>query len=536
MASQQGVSAARNAVAIDALFATLDQCVLPGAGVGVAIAGRPVYRRAFGLANMDAPLVLTPSTRMNIGSTTKHFTCLAYMLLCEGGRASPDDLVATHLPELSATARGVTMRHLMSHVSGLRDVHDICYQFSGSDHRKVSALDVLRVYAGMNDVNFEPGANWVYNNGGYSLLGLAVERIAGHPLEDVLRTRIFEPAGMCDTLLRRWQSDFVANSACLHMARDGGGFEKSHPAMAGAGQGGMMSTVDDMLRWLGQLDNPIVGSPATWAAMRDPYRLANGVASGYGLGLINGRYRGLDVLHHGGTVLGGNAQMLKVPAAGLDVVVIVNRHDISAVALGNKLIDVCIANLEPVQSQADSAIATGTYFSARTGRVVELRTSSTNLWAKHGRQIASIDFADIPVEPDASGVLRPVGEGSFQLFALTLHGDRHAPSSITLSECGNVDTLTRVTAGNRNLKVDGRYNSAATGTVLNIADNGSRLESQGQFGAATFRLEHLGGRVWRATSISPSQPWGFAVVQRDDDAALSISTYRNRGLVFERCS
>src|SRR5262245_34637843 len=103
---------------IDAIFASYNQCHLPGMAVGIAVRGKPVYRKGFGLASLELPLVLTPATRIRIGSTSKHFTCLAYLLLCEEGRAAIDDPLGKHLPEVHPIARAVTMRQLMGNISG----------------------------------------------------------------------------------------------------------------------------------------------------------------------------------------------------------------------------------------------------------------------------------------------------------------------------------------------------------------------------------------------------------------------------------
>src|SRR5437762_3490431 len=104
---------------VDAIFAELNQCHLPGAAVGIAIDGIPVYRKGFGLASMELPMVLAPTTRMRIGSTTKHFTCLAFLLLCEEGLAKIDDPLGKFVPELNSVAHHVTIRQLMGNTSGL---------------------------------------------------------------------------------------------------------------------------------------------------------------------------------------------------------------------------------------------------------------------------------------------------------------------------------------------------------------------------------------------------------------------------------
>lgn len=118
---------------IDAIFGQVNQCHLPGAAVGIAIGGRPVYRKGFGLASMESPVVLSAATRIRIASVTKHFTCLAYLLLCEEGKADIDDRLGKHLPELHPVTHDVTMRQLMGHTSGLRDAHDIAWQFNGAE-------------------------------------------------------------------------------------------------------------------------------------------------------------------------------------------------------------------------------------------------------------------------------------------------------------------------------------------------------------------------------------------------------------------
>src|SRR5260370_42404818 len=98
----------------------------------------------------------------------------------------------------------------MGHISGLRDANDIRWRFSGTEH-DITNDELLSFYRDLEDLNASPGTAWSYNNGGYVMLSVAIERITGQPLEDVLRERIFEPAGMRDTMLRRFDSDFVPN-------------------------------------------------------------------------------------------------------------------------------------------------------------------------------------------------------------------------------------------------------------------------------------------------------------------------------------
>jgi len=488
---------------VDAVLAPFDQGRLPGAVVGIAIRGRPVYRKGFGLANMELPVVLAPTIRMRLASISKHMASLAYMLLCEDGKAGIDDPLGKYLPELHPVTQGVTMRQLMGNISGLHDAYEICHQFNGMGH-PVTSAELLSFYRDLDEVNAAPGTAWIYNNGGFLLLSFAIERITGEALEDVLRTRLFEPVHMYSTLLRRWDTDFVANSAVAHTIGPSGDYQKSNFfGNAWAGEGGVVSTVDDMLRWLAHMDAPVVGSAATWRAMKSPQTLANGTSTGYGMGLHIDRYRGVETLYHPGGGLGSSAQMLKVPSAGLDVVVLVNRQDVHAMTLAESILDVCLTGLEPIGTRFTGPFLTGVFRSPTTDRVIEL-------FAREGRQIASIDGMDMPVEPDSGGALRPVDFFRDVKQAVMLPkdgaqrgcGDRDKPASIRLSDFGNIDELVRQAppATPDISPLAGRFHASTTGTEARIVatDHGPQLVTRGRFGSALYTLDCLADGVWRA--------------------------------------
>jgi D-aminopeptidase len=515
---------------IDAIFAEVNQCHLPGAAVGIAIGGKPVYRKGFGLANLELPVVLSPTMRLRIASITKHLASLAYLLLCEEGRAGIDDPIGKYLGELHPVTHHVTMRELMGHISGLRDVFDITHQFSGTQS-PVSSADLLSLYRDIDDVNFEPGTSWIYSNGGYLMLSTAIERITGKSLEDVLRTRIFEPVGMYATALRRWETGFVANCATAHRMNAQGSYERSHFfGTAWAGEGGVISTVDDMLRWLAHMDAPVVGNAATWKAIRAPLTLANGTSTGYGLGLIADRYRGVETLSHSGGGQGGNAHIVKVPAAGLDVVIMVNRSDAWAILLAEQILDACLPGPCPVKNGFSGPLAAGVFRSSTTGRVI-------HLVCKDRQQIACIDGMDIPFEPD-NGVLRPVGIFRSERQTVTLIGDPERPSSIQFSDFGNVDTLTRQKPPERINVGDivGRYLSKTTRVDATIAgtEEGPRLTTCGPFGSVSYRLECLADGIWRA-KLAPGDYWGGILLFDHTDTFLFCSP-RTRMLRFRRCT
>lgn len=511
---------------IDAILAPLNQCHKPGAAVAIAIGGVPVYRKGFGLANLELPALLTAGMRMRIGSTTKHFTCLAYLLLCEEGKASLDDPIERHVPEIHPVAHGITVRQLMGHTSGLRDVFGMSMMLHGPGVR-VTDQQLLEYYRTLDDVEFAPGTAWSYNNGGYVLLTAAIERLAGQPLDEVLRTRIFEPLGMNDTMLRRWDTDFVPNSATLHMVNAQVQYTRDYMGLELTGAGGLVSTMDDMLVWLKHMDAPTVGSAQTWQALREPHRLANGHSTGYGLGLMTGTYRGVEAIMHGGTVMGGSSQMLKVPSAGLDISIAVNRADANASLIADQILDVLVDGLQPLPERLNVEAVEGVYVSATSGRVVELS-------ALGGMQLLSFDGAPgLPVEMGHDGVLRLPAMLRYLQWTFKPEGD-----SGRLVEFGNEDVMSRIVV-DREASIAphvGTYraDSVHTRADLTAAGNGARLVLDGRHGSAAYDLEPVTARIWRARPLGPFAALSGIVAFDEEGAELLLTAGRTQRLRFAR--
>jgi D-aminopeptidase len=512
---------------LDSIFAGLGEGEAPGAAVGVALRGRPVYRKAFGVAAAGQPGRLSPSRPMRIGSTTKHFACFAYALLCERGLAGLDDPVGRHLPQVHPVAREVTMRQLMQNVGGLRDVIDLNWQFSGPG--PVTSQALLSLYSTVSDRNAPPDTGWIYNNGGFLMVSAVIEKITGRLLEQVIEEEICVPLGLSHTALRRTDASFEAGTAHLHAPDGAGGFRVPAFGTELAGEGGMVSTVDDMLAWLRHMDAPVLGSAETWAAMTTPPALPNGEPTGYGFGLMCGAYRGLDILHHPGGLLGGSAQMLKVPGAGLDLIVIVNRSDVSAIVLANSVLDACFKDAVSPAAYSTAAFPEGVFQSPTTGRVIQLRRSD-------GALIASMDGTDAPVEQDAAGVLRPTATSAYLRLQIEPLQAADGAVSLRLTDFGSTDEL--VAVSNPPTPVDvlaGRYVSPTTGIEVAFeADPTPSLRTFGQFGSVRYRLEHLAGDVWRAR-LAPPAPWGGVISFAADGRSLTYSnSFFTRNLEFRR--
>lgn len=331
--------------ALHALFAPLDRSDAPGAVVGISLHGRPLLRRGYGLASVQHGVAMQPGTRIRIASTSKHFTSLAVLLLAEDGRLDIDSPAERWLPGLPAPRGRPTLRDFMAHTSGLRCTLEMGTVANGYAPQPPDWQ--LKALLRQSQAHFAPGAGQLYCNGTYHALSEVVERVSGRPFEAFLKARILEPLGLHDTEAVRDDTLMVPGLAAPHLPDGRGGWRRPPADSELRGDGGMVSTVDDLLRWLALLTGRVprgIGREATWHTLLQPAVLRNGHASTYALGLKRHAWRGVELLHHSGGLLGLNGQMLSVPAHGLDVVIIANGAPVSASALARRVVEIVLAD------------------------------------------------------------------------------------------------------------------------------------------------------------------------------------------------
>ena len=507
--------------ALDKLLAPFDRTNAPGVAVGVALRGRPAYRRGAGLANVELPATLSPSIRMRIGSTTKHFCCLAIMLLAEAGKLSIDDSPRRHLPELPDWAEPMTLRQLMAHTSGMRDSLDLVLHASGAGRPAPPDMQ-FRLLAGLASVNAAAGTRWSYNNGGYILLTTIVERVGGQPFAEFLRERIFEPIGMNDTLVRALDTDLLPNSATLHVPSPDGGWTRGVFGTPIGGEGGIASTIDDMLRWLRHMGSPTVGTADTWAAMQTPLG-----QHGYGFGLHIDTFQGLRRIHHGGTVVGGASQMLKMPGQDLDVVVISNGYPALAV---HQLADAIVASCLPGTASGDAEdvpgpVVKGSFYSAATGRVLTLSE-------QEGRQAMQLGAFALPLQRDAGGALSNAILSDMRIKPVSANG---AAAFLDLVEYGEQDRLDRVEPPpiSAETSITGEYECREAGmsAAIRPADGSWAMRLAGELGDVDYSLRPIGATLWQGQGAS-SLP--LVVTLEVDNEGFLMTTGRTSRLRFRR--
>ena len=330
---------------IDAIFAPWNRTDEPGMVVGVVKDGATIYRRGFGMASLETGAANTPATRMRIGSISKHFTCLLALLLAEDGKLDIDAAIRTYVPELTGPGGAPTLRQLMQHRGGSRCYLDIGFIGHGMAVPPVGYG--LKAQARQGGRNFAPGSAMIYNNGGYHLVSIAIERVGGARFEDQLKARLFDVVGMPGAASIPTDYVITPGIATMHIPeRDGTWRRGLFASDELRGEGAMVATVDDMLRWTAHLRRrDRFGSAATWAALTERPRYDDGSLGAYALGLLIGDYRGRPIVHHSGGVSGGTAQMLTFPDDGLDVVILCNGARAADVGrLSQQVADVVLAD------------------------------------------------------------------------------------------------------------------------------------------------------------------------------------------------
>ncbi|MDB5575494.1 MAG: hypothetical protein JWR80_670 [Bradyrhizobium sp.] len=513
-----------DSAALDALLAPWNRSDAPGVVAGVAYPNG-TWRVAHGLASLELPIALTTRTRMRIGSISKMFTCLATMLLAEQGELDIDASVRRHLPELPDWAEAMTLRQFMTHTSGMRCHLDLLIQ-TGAWARPAPAT-ALETLVRQRGVNFAPGERWNYNNSGYNLLSLVVERVSGQSFEDFLAQRIFAPVGMADTAVKRSDAQLLANSASLHVAHADGSFHRGFFGMQIAGEGAMVSTAEDMLLWLGQLRAPVIGNAETWRAMTTPAPLADGRNSGYALGLSPIDYRGVRLWCHAGGVPGGVSMAVAAPDLGLDVILIANRSDAPVQTLAFDIVDACVAGLAPPAEPFDAPPATGLYHDRENGLLLRLED-------KDGRQALSLAGAELPV-------IR-LGETRIASAhpALDLVVDLAPDGSLMLAARGSADRFARIepeAAPDEAARMAGIFTCDEVECVatIRVQDDTVTMQLDGPYGRDLYALDQVRPGLWisRCTS-EPESGLGGVIEFAEGMAGFTLSTPRTRRLPFVR--
>ena len=400
-APAQAVSA-NAAAAIDAIFERWDRTTTPGCAVGVGQGGQAVLSKAYGMANLEYGIRNWPTTVFESGSVAKQFTAAAITLLALDGKLSIDDPVRKYVPELPDFGTPILIRHFLNHTSGLRSQWPMLSLAGRPPGRAVHTIpEILELVSGYKELNFTPGDEYLYNNTAFTLLGVIVERVSGKSLNAFTQERMFGPLGMTRT---RWRDDFTAivqNRATAYQAMPDGTFRTNMPFTNVIGNGGLLTTVGDLLLWNQNLDDPRVGGSELPARLQTRGRLNDGFENEYAQGLTVTSYRGVREVSHGGSTAGYQTFLARFPDQRLSVAVLCNTTGTNPSRYAHQIADILLAGaLKAVPSVRAVEVApevlermAGVYRETATDAVVRLA------WDAKARVLRAGGQALVPTGP-----------------------------------------------------------------------------------------------------------------------------------------
>lgn len=321
---------------MDSVFEAWDNADTPGCAVGVSRDGRKVVERAWGMADLENPVRNTPSTIFEAGSVSKQFVTAPVILLHLEGKLDLDDDVREYVPELPDYDHTITLRNLMNHTSGLRDWGSVAaisgWGRSSRTHDHDHVADIL---SRQQKLNFPPGERYSYSNSGYNLLAIIVTRVTGQPFAEFSQERIFDELGMTST---QWRDDYtrvVENRSAAYSGSEGDEtFSINRPIEHVHGNGGLLTTVGDLLTWNHALDSEYFGEEFN-ELMHERGVLNSGRAIHYASGIRYGSAHGQQTIGHTGATSGYRAFLSRFMEEDLSVAMLCNVTGVSTSGMGN---------------------------------------------------------------------------------------------------------------------------------------------------------------------------------------------------------
>ena len=330
---------------VDEIFSEFNKPDSPGCAVGVVDNMEFVYKHAYGLGSLELGTPLTAGSVFYLGSVSKQFTAASVVLAAEQGSLTLDDDVRKWIPEMPDYGQRITLRHLLHHTSGIRDIYWLL-ALAGQHAEDIHPLpELLAMIERQKQLNFKPGEKYAYSNSNYVLLAEVVHRATGKPLSQFAQENIFGPLGMTHTRFYDDRTVVVRGRVPAYSLRREGGFQVDWSTnFQKVGDGGLMSSMDDLLLWDRNFYKNKLGKGTLPGELQTRGVRNDGKEIEYGLGLFLTKYRGLPVTAHDGALFGYRSAMLRFPEQKFSVICLCNVGTADPVDRAEKVADVFLAN------------------------------------------------------------------------------------------------------------------------------------------------------------------------------------------------
>lgn len=380
---------------VDKIFSDWDRKDYPGCAVAVSRDGHQFFSAAYGMADLEHNVANTPSTIFEAGSVSKQFVSAAIVLLKLEGELSLDDDIRDYLPDVPDFGETITVRHLLTHTSGLRDWGSVAaisgWGRSSRTHNHDHVIDII---SRQSRLNFDPGEFYSYSNSGYNLAVLIVEEIIDGSFAEFSKEHIFKPLGMNNT---EWRDDYrrvVEGRSSAYTAIDSDSVRINRPIEHIHGNGGLLTTVGDLNIWNEAMATGRLAGEEFVEIMHAMPQLNNGRTSHYALGVREGTHNGLSYISHTGATSGYRAFLRRYPDHHVSVAILCNVTNASPGSLGNQVsevfledeaVDVEEAEPEGVEiATAELETYAGIYKNPLNGNATHLKVENDTLKTDNG--------------------------------------------------------------------------------------------------------------------------------------------------------
>ncbi|MBP6236252.1 MAG: serine hydrolase [Saprospiraceae bacterium] len=343
---------------VDDIFYDWDKKITPGAAVAVVKGGKIIFKKGYGMAHLEYDIPIIPSTVFHIASVSKQFTVFAALLLVKQGKLSLDDDIRKYIPEVPDFGKTITLRHLATHTSGLRDQWNLLAMAGWRLDDVITKEHILKIVSRQKELNFNPGEEYVYCNTGFTLLAEAVARVSGMSFAEFTQKNIFEPIQMKSTLFYDDHEKIVKNRAYSYY-QDSTGYKKSVLSYANAGATSLLTTVEDLSLWAMNFSALKVGDTSIISKMNTLATLNNGKTFGGALGQFVGTYKGLNEISHGGADAGYRTFLTRFPDEDVSVIVFSNDGAFNSGGIAHKVADIFLKDKikeEPKKEEPKSGL------------------------------------------------------------------------------------------------------------------------------------------------------------------------------------
>jgi CubicO group peptidase (beta-lactamase class C family) len=324
---------------VDEVFSPWDNNSTPGAAVAIVKDGSIIYKKGYGLANLEYDIPISTSSIFHIASISKQFTVFSILLLEKQGKLSLEDDIRKYIPEVPYFGKTITLRHLASHTSGLRDQWSLLEMAGWRMDDVITKEHILKLVSKQKELNFNPGDEYSYCNTGFTLLAEVVSRISEMSFAEFTKANIFEPLKMSHTLFYDDHEKIVKNRAYSYFV-DNTGTKKSILNYANVGATSLLTTVEDLSLWLTNFSNIKIGDSTIINKMNKLAVLNNGETFGGALGQFVGQYKGLNEIQHGGADAGYRSYLTRFPDENFSVIVLSNSAELNASSTAHKVVDI----------------------------------------------------------------------------------------------------------------------------------------------------------------------------------------------------